>query len=30
MTTAHGGAAGVADGVSAWAREGVDAALFSR
>ena len=29
-STAHGGAVGVADGVSAWSREGVDAALYSR
>ena len=30
VTDAHGGAAGVADGVSAWANEGIDAALYSR
>jgi protein phosphatase PTC7 len=30
VTDARGGAAGVADGVSAWANEGIDAALYSR
>ena len=29
-STAFGGAVGVADGVSGWARDGVDAALYSR
>lgn len=29
-STAHGGAVGVADGVSGWSREGVDASLYSR
>ncbi len=29
-STVHGGAVGVADGVSGWSREGVDAALYSR
>ena len=30
VSDAHGGAAGVADGVSAWANEGINAALYSR
>ncbi|BDA47398.1 probable protein phosphatase 2C 26 at C-terminar half [Coccomyxa sp. Obi] len=29
-STVHGGAVGVADGVSGWSREGIDAALYSR